>query len=839
MSLIERTWTIEKCNAHISGKNCKLQIKFLGKSSVKLEPIFTLPKNSRLDSISFNFSVISGTIRSTATQLQKIIKGGDLPDPRILNVGCVHIFDIAVSNIVNSTVTVVNPVFDILQPCEEIKYLFVLTFTSCKKAILTININDIIPNFTPFQLPVPIMTTPEKSDIELKLEKANEPFDIDKFRKWKPPENQDEKIPLISQEKVITSVTKLTVTNNNTTTPIKHVILVTLENVSFDNMFGTYPIAQNLPGEIPFFPLPGTKVPDNLLTIDPLTGTNYLTNNRNVGQNGTGHVNPQRLAPDQELTNFESNGYTRTQIDVHNGLMDHYVLGQKTPPPIPVFFIPNQTFDATYGQGANIVMDYWDGNSFTGLWNYAQHYAINDRCFATGYGESVVGAINWVSGNNSGIVPEFPDLLIDVRLLQAIADTFSANPQLPPLPKEQQFVKWGFVLSQLDNVVLYNWIAPKNDLSILLFLVVYFELIVPKIASLVPPVTFPGVSGIVQFAQQFTSNLICPKHKNIGDLLNKKDVTWGSFMSGWRTPLSPTQPNQIVIPWAVLFGVVLGQPALVPQLEAIIPNFNDFSFNFSSHLSANPIPPRGSGGLLIRTIVGPQPDFDITGFLYYASTTNFHVNPPSSIANVGQTDAANHNYEYNTVFFQALAAGILPAVSYIRLPAYQSGHPLSSDAYDNQLGIVSLINTIMASPFWKETAIFLQWDESNGSYDHVPPPLVRSSDEFADPKGEIARRGEKAGIKEFPLRAGYGPRIPFLLISPWAKENYISHCITDQTSIIKFIEDNWQLGKIGKCSYDKIAGKVNDMFDFNPNRTLAPKIFINPLTGLVTSIQPS
>jgi phospholipase C len=64
-------------------------------------------------------------------------------------------------------------------------------------------------------------------------------------------------------------------------------------------------------------------------------------------------------------------------------------------------------------------------------------------------------------------------------------------------------------------------------------------------------------------------------------------------------------------------------------------------------------------------------------------------------------------------------------------------------------------------------------------------------------------------------RCGYGPRLPLLLVSPWARHNFVDHIITDQTSITRFIEDNWLGGqRIGQGSFDGLANSINQMFDF-------------------------
>ena len=81
-------------------------------------------------------------------------------------------------------------------------------------------------------------------------------------------------------------------------------------------------------------------------------------------------------------------------------------------------------------------------------------------------------------------------------------------------------------------------------------------------------------------------------------------------------------------------------------------------------------------------------------------------------------------------------------------------------------------------------------------------------------------------------RCGYGPRLPLLVISPYAKENFVDHSVTDQSSILKFIEDNWNLGQIpDPKSFDKLAGSLNNMFDFGHDGN-ADTLFLDPTTGL-------
>jgi len=79
-------------------------------------------------------------------------------------------------------------------------------------------------------------------------------------------------------------------------------------------------------------------------------------------------------------------------------------------------------------------------------------------------------------------------------------------------------------------------------------------------------------------------------------------------------------------------------------------------------------------------------------------------------------------------------------------------------------------------------------------------------------------------------RCGYGPRIPMLVISPWAKQNFVDHTVTDQSSIIHFIEDNWLNGtRIGSGSFDAIANSIDNMLQFT--RENKRTLILDPTSG--------
>ena len=150
----------------------------------------------------------------------------------------------------------------------------------------------------------------------------------------------------------------------------------------------------------------------------------------------------------------------------------------------------------------------------------------------------------------------------------------------------------------------------------------------------------------------------------------------------------------------------------------------------------------------------------------------------------------------------------MPAVSFLKAPGYQDAHAGYSDPLDEQTFVVTVINFLHdSSADWDSTAVFITYDDSDGWYDHQLGPIVNQSttgDALTGNgqcgTGTAALPGPQRGTTHAQGRCGYGPRIPLMVISPWAKANFVDHTLTDQTSIIRFIEDNWLRGqRIGRA----------------------------------------
>jgi phospholipase C len=167
-------------------------------------------------------------------------------------------------------------------------------------------------------------------------------------------------------------------------------------------------------------------------------------------------------------------------------------------------------------------------------------------------------------------------------------------------------------------------------------------------------------------------------------------------------------------------------------------------------------------------------------------------------------------------FFKAAARGNLPAVSWIAPSQADSEHPPAS-VHQGQAYVTAIVNAAMKSPDWNSTAIFVQWDDWGGFYDHVVPPSVDQN--------------------------GYGLRVPGLVISPYAKQGYVDHQTLSSDAYLKFIEDDFLGGARLNPKTDgradprpnvredaKILGNMANDFDFN--QTPRPPVLLptNPPT---------
>ncbi|WP_405906201.1 alkaline phosphatase family protein [Streptomyces sp. NBC_00828] len=248
--------------------------------------------------------------------------------------------------------------------------------------------------------------------------------------------------------------------STHTATPIKHVVVIYDENVSFDHYFATYPQAANTDGT-KFKAASHTPKADNLLNAG------LLKENPNL-------YTPTRLSSSQAMTCDQNHSYGPEQYAADGGKADKYVENTEVNKCSGLFGEPG------------LVMDYYDGNTVTGLWNYAQQYTLNDRSFSSVYGPSTPGALNLVSGQTHGVISVDPA-------------SGTENPKQTTTPDSYTVVSpdakgVGTVINDPDPA--YDDCSDKDHTS--------------------------------------TNALAAMQGKNIGDLLNDKGVSWGWFQGGFR-----------------------------------------------------------------------------------------------------------------------------------------------------------------------------------------------------------------------------------------------------------------------------------------------------------------
>ncbi|MEY9963787.1 phospholipase C [Streptacidiphilus sp. MAP12-16] len=504
--------------------------------------------------------------------------------------------------------------------------------------------------------------------------------------------------------------------HTSTATPIKHLVVLYQENVSFDHYFGTYPNAANTDGT------PFTASKRTTKNINTEANAGLLTSNPNL-------YAPRRLSSSHAMTCDQNHNYGPEQLAYDGGKADLFV--QKTS--------TDTCSGGLFGE-PGLTMDYYDGNTVTAMWNYAQNYTLADNSFSSTYGPSTPGALNLIAGQTHGV--------ISVSGTGSTTDpvqTATPDPYAVHSPNAQGV---GTVIGDPD----------------------------------------PAFDDCSNGDHSGTNALAELQGKNVGDLLNAKNVTWGWFQGGFAPSTAYTGAAGTYAKCGGTTHTNLGGATVK---------------DYSPH--HNP-------------------------FAYYKSTSNPHHVAPASLAEVGHNGVANHNYDLS-YFEQAVAANQLPAVSFVKAAQYQDGHGGYSDPIDEQHFLVKEINALQQSPEWSSTAVVIAYDDSDGWYDHVyHTPTNGSTDPAQDAASCVAGPAAVGGYAD---RCGPGPRQPLLVVSPYARTNHIDHTFTTQASITKFIEDNWRTGRVGDSSFDDKSGSLGSAFDFrDPNNK---QVLLNP-NGSVASI---
>jgi len=679
-------------------------------------------------------------------------------------------------------------------------------------------------------------------------------------------------------------------------TPIQHLVVIFQENESFDHYFGTYPVATNPAGEDPFTALPGTPSVNGLTTALLNSNPNGANPVRlDPGPNANGVYNATlniggvtNSGIDNTLTCSQNHNYMPEENAFDAGLMDKFPGNVGT----GTGNVPEGAAAGTCN--ANTDLDYYDGNTVTAYWNYAQHFAMSDNSFGTGFGPSTPGAIEAISGDTGGVNVATPSLAGDTSLVSDAQGGFSDINDGDPYYDDCSSTTSNF-----------------------------------------------GLSG-----------------ENVGDLLNKAGLSWGWFEGGFTANSAYSGPaNGAANPY--------NQASVTGRATCTTTHPIGAALGGTGSTGAQPY------GTKADYIQHHEP------FQYYPNTANPHHIAPTSLAAIGtdtqsfsgnsygvgtpEFNTANHQYDIS--YFNTLVADIaegsqpaslLPAVSYLKAPAYEDEHPANSDPVDGQHFVTQEINALEQTPDWPNTAVIVAYDDSDGWYDHVyadsespapaaqnqsssngdtlTPPLcggtpitgtavtapvaiaasnqtitytigggatqtatipVKSYTTLASLATAISTASNASSIPQITAQAnsagdlvltgnglqslaitggtalstlglstasstpasptldnatsqpqngrcGFGPRLPFMVISPWAKANFVDHNFSDQASIPNFIEYNWQLGTIPGSADTELTNAttsfdISNMFNFGTGGGQNPVLFLDPTTFQPTS----
>jgi phospholipase C len=231
-----------------------------------------------------------------------------------------------------------------------------------------------------------------------------------------------------------------------------------------------------------------------------------------------------------------------------------------------------------------------------------------------------------------------------------------------------------------------------------------------------------------------------------------------------------------------------------------------------STTAAGLIPPAANG-----TIFDRLDAHKIDWHIYYQQVASALILP-------NFRDNASQVARSSTVdrFFADAAAGTLPPFTFLD-PNYDTTS--EENPQDVQVGerfVAQVVRALMRAPTWKRTALFITYDEHGGYYDHVPPPRAIRPDNIPPGLEPGDFRGDSYNR--------YGFRVPLIVVSPWARRNYVSHVVQDLTSVTAFIERKWNLPAM--TFRDANAAPMTDYFDFRgPAFAKPPRLAAAPQLG--------
>lgn len=553
-------------------------------------------------------------------------------------------------------------------------------------------------------------------------------------------------------------------------TPINHIIVISQGKRSFDNYFGTFPGANGYPGNVgvPFNPFPQ---PASHFTL----GAWFSTNNT-FSKSGF-LINKGGLGVDTPGKNMNYGIWMNKKGNIISGFenksgVDYVVASNKT---------------YNDGEWHNVIVTY-DGDTLR-LFMDGMPTAYN----RTGGASPDVSGIQpiRIGSNSLNLSNYFTGLIDEIRIWNRTLEyseilkgynnnTYDTNGQVIYLPfgdgsDKNAITNASTSLPELDGIYMNG--SSYRDVT--LQHTSYF-----KPFSLNETQTDAPADGSTVYEMSYNNRLM--NGFLFAQHIHGKDP---NLVLGYY------DDEELPYYWQFASDFVLADNFFAPSMDTGL-GVHQYLYTASSMDYQKNASFRGLIDLNM-TIFDKLNEADLSWKVYvedYDPTLNYtnsdtrknrYVNLLTAIPRFVDNRSLNSNIVDLVKYFQDLNSNNFPAVSYIVAPNSDESSP--RDAKAGQEFVASLVLALMKSKHWEDSVFVLTYRESGGWYDHVKPPVLN---------------GER-----------YGFRVPTLIISPFAKEGYVDSTIYDSTSILKFIEYNYDLSPLS--TRDAYANNLLNAFDFN------------------------
>lgn len=543
---------------------------------------------------------------------------------------------------------------------------------------------------------------------------------------------------------------------------IKYVFVLYQENRSFDSYFGTFPNAEGI------FSHPAKDTPGFYQPLTNVDGTAGVIHPFRIG--------PKEFASDTDDVDHSHPGIV-AKMNIENGVprMDQFAMAEERKHEKPA----KAATAARSAEGSNLVaagnpslaakqmgelaMAYEDCDTVPFLWRYADRFVLFDHIFQEMTGPSTLGNISIIAAQTGqtqwALHPE-----------EAYKDNGARDPGVPVLNDNDPF--WG---SQLDPTpqaqkMPVNPHDMRNGIE-------YGTAINLTFASL--PLTLLGEdANTVAKSDTDAKRDLADVQNDIPFIAShdNRNVAFGWYEEGYGKESTDTDDDDDPVDAYGLhasyvthhngpqyFGYVANNPKIRAQLHSLE--------DFLTALDEKTLPHEGG----VFYVKG--------GF-----RNLFHLKPSDPDAKVRKKFLGDDD------------------------------HPGYSDAQISEAMLATAINRIAASPYWSESAIIITWDDSEGDYDHVPPPIR-------------AKGPDGSPISD-------GPRVPLILISPYARAHYVAHAAGNHASVVKFIDTVFARTPLALLP-DEQRGRALGEKEFG-QRELGPQDALTPgVTDLTDAFSPA